>query len=445
MADQNLELKKIIESAQELGIEMDEAESLKWLAAMTAENDEIDETDITVDTASGTYGYRAAMLDFSAKDIARLRRIGKIVEVTGDGGESALALSGSAAQSKIQSFPGDADFFQRLNIKAPTRAEACAILARLMRDHVLATMRGATYQFLEAKLGTYTSGGTVRGQAVSKGSPVTWKLNEIQDEVQILTVPGVDGADGTRVELRWGEQALDPGWCKLDWVVSDPSRAGLSNASNVIDVTWEAPDGTIVSLDGYLDAYFQEVYLDADSVPTFAKVAKFVSDDALDEYVEALEGEVRKYLTHHLNYGKAAKRMYNVFRLSGRHLDAAFVRELFDEPATILYQVWALIGTLDNATQEGSSIPIEAVQSQADALVLDVVQALDGDAEAELVKSLLQLRQTLEDQKTGEVRTTEVEAAKAQVVNLINTFYRDRLVSMPTIKDYIARMQAEQA
>jgi len=440
MADQNLELKKIIESAQELGIEMDEAESLKWLAAITAENGEADDTDITIDTASGTYGYRAAMLDFSAKDIARLRRIGKIVEVTGDGGESALALSGSAAQSKIQSFPGDADFFQRLNIKAATREEACAVMARLMRDHVLATTRGATYQFLEAKLGSYTTDGTVRGQAVSKGSPVTWKLNEIQNEVQIL-----DASDGTRVELRWGEQALDPGWCKLDWVVSDPSRKGLSNASNVIDVTWEGPDGEIVSLDGYLDAYFQEVYLDDDSVPTFSKVAKFVSDDALDEYVKALEGEVRKYLTHHLNYGKAAKRMYNVFRLSGRHLDAAFVRELFDEPATILYQVWALIGTLDNATQEGSSIPIEAVQQQADALVLDVVQALDGDAEAELVKSLLQLRQTLEDQKTGEVRTTEVEAAKSQVVNLINTFYRDRLVAMPSIKGYIETMQGTQA
>jgi hypothetical protein len=76
--------------------------------------------------------------------------------------------------------------------------------------------------------------------------------------------------------------------------------------------------------------------------------------------------------------------------------------------------------------------------------VLEVVQALDGDAEAELVKSLLELRQTLETQKSGEQRTTEVEAAKAQVINLINTFYRERLVVMPTIKDYIERMQAEE-
>lgn len=438
--DQTQALRKIIESAKRLGVEMDEAESLQWLSAIAAEKAHDDDgDDIVVDSASGTFGYRATMLDFSPKDLARFRRIGAIVEVTGEGGESALALSGSAAQSKIQSFPGDADFFQRLNIKAATREEACAIMARLMRDHVLSHVRGETYQFLEAKLGSYPADGTVRGSAVKKGGPVTWKVDEIEAQTQTL-----ETADG-RIELGWGEMALEPGWCKLDWVVSDPSRAGLSNASNVIDVTWEGPDGEIVPLDGYLDAYFQEVYLDADAVPTFAKVAKFVSDDALDEYVEALEGEVRKYLTHHLNYGKAAKRMYNVFRLSGRHLDAAFVRELFDEPATILYQVWSLIGTLDNATQEGSSIPIEEVQQQADALVLEVVEALDGDAEAELVKSLLELRQTLETQKSGEKRTTEVEAAKAQVVNLINTFYRERLVVMPSIKDYIERMQAADA
>src|SRR5690606_31130073 len=100
---------------------------------------------------------------------------------------------------------------------------------------------------------------------------------------------------------------------------------------------------------------------------------------------------------------------------------------------------------LENATQEGSSIPIEQVQAQADALVLDVVEALDGDAEAELVKSLLQLRQTLETQNTGEARSTETEAARAQVVNLINTFFRDRLAAMPTIKEYVDRMQAEEA
>lgn len=435
MTDHTAELHKIIESARRLGVEMDEAESLRWLTAIAAETAA---GELQMDVASGTYGYRPSMLDFSPADIARFRRIGEIVEVTGDGAESALALSGSAAQSKIQTFPGDADFFQRLNIKSPTREEACAVAARLMRDHALAKAHGPTYQFIEAKFGTHADDGIVRGAPVKKGSPISWTLGEIEAGVQV-----VERADGSRIELRWDEVALDPGWCKLDWVVTDPERRGLSNASNVIDITWEAPDGSIAALDGYLDAYFQEVYLDADSVPVFAKVAKFVSDDALDEYVAALEGEVRKYLTYQLNYGKAAKRMYNVFRLSGRHMDAAFVRELFDEPATTLYQVWSLIGTLENATAEGSTIPIEDVQDQADALVLQVTRTLDGDVESELVAALLRLRRTLEYQHTGEERSADVDAAQALVVNLVNTFYRERLELMPTIKDYMDRMQSE--
>ncbi len=439
--DAAADIERIIESASRLGIEVNEEETIQWLAAISASADS-EGNDVVVDVATGTFGHRVSMLDFSDRDLARFRRIGKIVEVTGPTGvaESALALSGSAAQSKIQSFPGDCDYFQRLNIIAETREEACQIMASLMREKILTTHRGDDYQFLEAKLGTYAFDGVHAGSEVRAGSPITWRLEEIESG-ELL----VERSDGVAVTLRWDEVALDPGWCKLDWVVSDPNRKQLSNASNVMDVTWQGPDGEIAALDGYLDSYFQEVYLDADAVPVFAKVAQFVSDDALDSYVEQLQEEVRKYLTKSLNYGKAAKRMYNVFRLSGRYMDAAFVRELFDEPATILYQVWSLISTLDNATQPGSAIPMDAVQAQTDELILAVVNALEGDEEAELVKALLGLRQTLADHELHEERTVQVEAARNQVVNLINTFFRDRLESMPSIRDYIHEMQHEDA
>ena len=61
-----------------------------------------------------------------------------------------------------------------------------------------------------------------------------------------------------------------------------------------------------------------------------------------------------KYLTVSVNYGKVAKRMYNIFRLTGRYNEAVFLRELFDEPATILYQVWSLIQTLDDWLVSGA-------------------------------------------------------------------------------------------
>jgi hypothetical protein len=428
------ELNSVVESARRLGLEMNEADTQAWLTAIADD----DAAEVTVDATSGTFGHRVSMLDFSTKELARFRRIGRIVELTGppETTAAALALSGSAAQSKIQTYPGDCDYFERFNIRADTREQACAILAAAMRDKVLTFERADTYQFISAKLGNVPVAGTHRGEAVSAGSPMTWTIEDVRDGAF-----AIEGADGTTTTVRWDDAALDPGWVKLDWVVTDPTRNALANASNVVDVTWEAPDGSITPLDGYLDAYFQEVYLDADDLPTFTKVTEHVSDDALDEYVEQLEKEVRKYLTDHVNYGKAAKRMYNLFRLSGRYDDAAFIRELFDEPTTILYQVWSLVGTLDNATAEGSSIPIQTVRAQADDLVDDVITALEGDEETEIVASLRELSAALESQPEGAARTAEVEGTRTRIINVINTFFRDKLTSVPSIDEYITDIQ----
>jgi hypothetical protein len=85
-------------------------------------------------------------------------------------------------------------------------------------------------------------------------------------------------------------------------VIADLTRKQLVNASNMLDVTWEAPDGSITPLDGYLDSFFQEVYLEADSIPIFSKLVKHVSGDVLDDYVNQLEKEVKKYITKDPNY-----------------------------------------------------------------------------------------------------------------------------------------------
>ena len=429
------EIAVLTESAKRLGLAIDEQELQEWLRSIADEQ----AAPIVADAGSGTFGHRASMLDFSPRDLERFRTIGAIVELTGPPGttDAALALSGSAAQSKIQSYPGDADYFERYNIRAATREDACEVLAATLREKVLAFYRGATYQFLEAKLGTVPHDGWHDGWAVRAGSPITWRIDEVRRGVWELT-----DAEGDVTAISWQQAALDPGWVKLDWVVTDPVRRQLANASNVIDVTWEAPDGTIVALDGYLDAYFQEVYLEADDLPAFNRIIQHVSADARAEYIEQLEHGVHKYLTSPLNYGKAAKRMYNVFRLSGRYLDAAFVRELFDQPTTLLYQVWSLIGTLDNAAQPGSGIPWSAVAEQSDRLLLDVVTTMEGSDEVEIVAALLALRQALEQHRPGDERDLAIDGARTRVINVVNTFFHDKLVGRPTIREYIENLQA---
>ncbi|OGO15224.1 MAG: hypothetical protein A2Z14_08365 [Chloroflexi bacterium RBG_16_48_8] len=431
------ELQKIIDSAGRLGIELDEEEAMQWLTAIS-----ISKTggDVVVDTQQGIFGHKVSMLDFNPEDLSYFREIGHLVEFNDQPGvvETALALSGSAAQSKIQSYPGDCDYFERVNIKADTYEAACQILAQIMRDKVLSTEKGETYQLIEVKFGSYKEDVVKDGKLVQSGSPISWTVDEIRDTQIEAFHP-----DGTPATIKWGEAALDPGWCKLDWVVADPVRGQLANASNMLDVTFEAPDGTITPLDGYLDPYFQEVYLEAESIPVFSKLVKHVSSDALDDYVSQLEKEVNKYLTKDINYGKAAKRMYNIFRLTGRYEDAVFVRELFDEPATVLYQVWSLIRTIDDLIDEDSSISQDTLMAQADNLIISVIEALEGSQEAEIVRYLLHLKDSLSRMETGEKWTAQVDAARAEVINVVNNFFYERLTALPSIKLYIDGFQEQ--
>jgi hypothetical protein len=431
-------LSAIIKSADQLGVEISEVEALQWLSAMAADSD----TEISMDLETGVFGHKVVMLDFSPADLARFREIGRLVEFKDQPGvvETALALSGSSAQSKIQTYPGDCDYFERVNIIAETREEACQILAKIMREKALNTVKGPTYQLIEVKLGSYPYD-IVKGDDLMKaGSPISWSPPEIQEGKIEAFRP-----DGTQATIRWEQAAADPGWCKMDWVIADPVRGKLANASNMLDVTWEAPDGSITPLDNYLDAYFQEVYLEAESVPIFSKLMKHASPDALDEYVAQLEIEVNKYLTKNVNYGKAAKRMYNVFRLTGRYEEAAFLRELFDEPTTILYQVWSLIRTIDDSFSPGSGISMDYILSQADHLIISVIEALEGDQETEIVRHLLNLRDSLTRQESTKELSAEAEAARELVINIVNNFFYEKMNSIPTIKSYMDDFHNETA
>jgi len=148
------ELDQIIQSAHRLGIELDQGDALQWLTAITAAQQE---DEIVFDDRTGVFGHKISMLDFSPEDLAHFRKLGRLVEFIDIPGkvETALALSGSAAQSKIQLYPGDADYFERVNILAETREDACQILAELIREKALTTMAGPTFQLMEVRFGSF--------------------------------------------------------------------------------------------------------------------------------------------------------------------------------------------------------------------------------------------------------------------------------------------------
>jgi hypothetical protein len=429
-------LETVIESARHLGVEIDEAEAARWVTALEAEESGVG--DVVVDVDSGIYGHRVSMLDFSSRDLARFRAIGEIVGFPDRPPTvlTALALSGSAAQGKVQSYPGDCDYFERIHITAPTRPAACAILADVIREKALATRVGPTHRLWEVKFGSYPFDAERDGRAVRAGTPISWTGDEVAaGRIEVVR-------DGRAEAVTWDQAAAEPGWCKLDWIVADPVRHALANASNMLDVTWEAPDGTIVALDGFVDPYFQEVYLEAESLPLFTRLVSQLSADAVDDYVDQLEHEVVKYTTKDPNYGKAARRLYNIFRLTGRYAEAAYLRELFDEPTTVLYQVAAQIRTLDEADRPGASFDYDALVRQTDDLIMSAIAALDGRSEAEMVRHLLEVRSNLRGRRGSAGRSAEVDEVKNEALRAVNDYFERRLTAIPEIKAYLDELVA---
>jgi hypothetical protein len=428
---------KVVESAQRLGIGINQREAEAWVAAM--ESEAAGGGDLVVDVNTGVYGHRVTMLDFAPADLARFREMGKIVGFEDRPPQvlTALSISGSAAQSKINAFPADCDFFERINIKTDTREEACAILGDMIREKALATASGPNHRLWDVKFGQHPAEGTKGGKPVGVRSPMAWTPDELragQMEVELT--------DGSKAVYTWADAARDPGWCKLDWVIADSSRGKLANASNVLDTTWEGPDGKIVPLDGFLDPYFQEVYLDADSIPIFSKLVKELSADTVDDYVETLEHEVWKYAVQEPSYGKVARRLYNVFRMNGHYAEAAFIRELFDEPVSALYQVAALIQTLGDAASSGDDFDAETMTAQVDTLIMSAIQALDGPEEAEMVGHLLKLRNSVQKHGAQADRAEDMADVQTAALKSVNAYFERALRSVPEIDAYLKEIVA---
>jgi hypothetical protein len=277
------------------------------------------------------------------------------------------------------------------------------------------------------------------GKVLKAGTPMSWNPNEAKQGYMM-----VEDQKGNSVKLDWSYGEQDPGWCKLDWLIAELDKGRVINVSNMLDVTWETPEGDIIPLDGYLDPYFQEVYIEAESIPLFTKLKKHLTPDKLESYVEALKGQVKKYVEKgHENYGKVAKRLYNIFRLTGAHKEAMYIRELFDEPAAALYQVWSLLDTINDAGKPDSGIDKKTVAKQVDELIKQAVLVTEGDEEQQIIDALMKLRDDITgvEDISDEEWDNVISDSRFLVVKLVNQYFYSRLKIMPQIMKYIDEIQ----
>ena len=369
--------------------------------------------------AGGVFGLAEVLGDFDEADVERLRAIAAAIRTPPRPSvRSAIALSGSAAQSRVQPFPGDCDFFERVHI----RTDSAPAARRELRDAMVDTVAGAFshphLQFSELKLGLHPHDHT----------PLSWTLAEVDARALRLEGGELVGMDDVLEE---------PGFVKIDWVHADQARGRLVHVSKVIDPTWERPDGAIVALDGVLDSFYQEVYLDSDSRVDVERIVREVRPEDLTAYVAQLEDEVVRYAgPDGANHGKVAKRLYNLCRLQGRAAAAAHLRGLFDDPPARLYQVPGMLHALEPALR-ARRLPGELVARQVHELDGLLRECYDG-ADREELRALVAALPGLDDDARSAAAQRVAAAANAQV----SAYFQARISEHADLSAYVEALTA---
>jgi hypothetical protein len=424
-----------IETAKRMGLEADAEEARRWMLAVAA-SDADDR--LAADDKTGVFGDRVSLLDFDPDDLTHFRGLVRHVRIEPRPEiESAIAIAGSAAQGKIQLFPGDADFFERVHVSAPTEDDAKQIFREALRATALRAVSEPDIVLLEVNVGSYPEPVTQRGLACDAGHSIEWVTPDVVDGR--ITVEGADGKPRT---YEWDEADVGSGWLYLYWIVADRERGRISLASNVIDLTWEGPDGVIHSLDGAVDPLVQEVYLEAGALPLVERLQALVAPGAREAYQDAMREQVQHYASgDEQSFGKVAKRLYNLCRVADELEAAAYVRELFDEPSAGLYQVSGLLDAADAALDPESGIDRETVLQQLDVLAATIDAAVDGEDERQLLGALGELREAVEGSgRDDDDWGPTVVQVRRQSAELVNEFFRTRLLAHTRVNEILASL-----
>ena len=341
---------RIIAVAARLGVEINVIEAQRWIHQMANEQSG---GDIVVDVDSGVYGHRVADARPHPKDLARFREIGQDRRLRGPsaGRLTALALSGLGGPGQDPRLPGGRDFFERIHI-AP---HAATRLRHPRRDHA---RQGAGHAVrpgpppLGSEVGHARRGGHRSAASAVGRLPISWTPERGARPGQMVVTAGRLGArrstGRTRrraglVQARLGRRRPDP---RHAGQREQRARPDLGGAGRHDRAARRLPGPLLPGglprrrFDPAVHAARRRISAPTRSTTTWSSSS-------------TRSGSTRSTTP---NYGKAARRMYNVFRLTGRYTEAAYLRELFDEPVTALYQVAALIRTLDDAAPRAATL-----------------------------------------------------------------------------------------
>lgn len=177
---------------------------------------------------------------------------------------------------------------------------------------------------------------------------------------------------------------------------------------------------------------FVATTLPNDPIPAAIKEA-YITD--LDDRVRELVGSEPK------DFARAAILIYDIFRLGDEPEKALEIGNVFDLPAMVLFQVPPLVRAIRRMGPTPPAATREAVVERIDDLSRLVIMVLGGEADAEVLRRLVDLRHALSATQEGSDRYEAVATVADHLSHLVNAFFFDRLTAIPAVRNYVVGLE----
>lgn len=295
-----------------------EAESLYQLGTASVVSGQRDYT--PTDTSMIGFGLEGPVQNF---DLTRMsgdmRRAADGIRV-GQAGESFFALGGSGAQNRVQQFPGDVDFAERVHIDAP-HDEAASIIAARLQNSVSRMEADPGMLFKEIKTEYRLPDGSV--------DRLRWNAEEIELGYKIMP-------DGSQMGLA--DAVAGSRFVKIDAFSTQDGR--FKETTSALTLSYTTEDGIPMTFgqNRIQLERFQGVFLygESDLLDRLAPV----TEDTTREFIQLMDNQVVDYTRPgHEDYLKTAKRMFTRAQTEGDLETMNGLAPLFQGRAAALNEV----------------------------------------------------------------------------------------------------------
>ena len=163
------------------------------------------------------------------------------------------------------------------------------------------------------------------------------------------------------------------------------------------------------------------------------------SDDR--PYLTYLEREIDDAIGREpKDVARAAVLIYDLCRVAGHTEEAAYLQEVFDRPALVLFQLSVLLRNVRRTPGGPPEGLLRDALVQVDDLLRFVRMSLDGETDPLLAPALVEFGDGI-DTALRDGTTADLEACIDHLTNYVNDFFFDRLTARPALRSYVVGVE----